>query len=113
MKVLLILNDPPYGSERSYNALRLAKALLSKAEVILFLVADAVGCARRGQKVRQGFYNLELMLKSVLRSGQAYLCGVCMDARGLRDEDLLEGAQRSSMAALADLILDADRVINF
>ena len=27
MKVLFILNDPPYGTERCYNALRLANAL--------------------------------------------------------------------------------------
>lgn len=28
MKTLFILNDPPYGIERSYNALRLARELL-------------------------------------------------------------------------------------
>jgi uncharacterized protein involved in oxidation of intracellular sulfur len=27
MKALFILNDPPYGSERTYNTLRLARAL--------------------------------------------------------------------------------------
>ena len=26
-KTLFILNDPPYGTERSYNGLRLAKAV--------------------------------------------------------------------------------------
>ena len=71
MKILLILNDPPYGSERSYNALRLAKALAGKGvAVTLFLLADAVSCAKAGQKVPQGYYNLELMLKSVLRNGE-------------------------------------------
>jgi len=48
MKILLILNDPPYGTERSYNGLRLAKALARKdAEVTLFLMVDAVRCAKR------------------------------------------------------------------
>jgi uncharacterized protein involved in oxidation of intracellular sulfur len=28
MKTLFIINDPPYGTERVYNALRLAHALL-------------------------------------------------------------------------------------
>jgi hypothetical protein len=28
MKALFILNDGPYGSERNYNALRLARSLL-------------------------------------------------------------------------------------
>ncbi|MCP5443529.1 MAG: DsrE family protein [Chromatiaceae bacterium] len=114
MKILMILNDPPYGTERSYNGLRLAKALArEKAEVSLFLMADAVTCARRGQKVPQGYYNLELMLKSVSRNGDLLLCGTCMDARGLTDEDLVEGAQRSTMEALAQRTLEADRVLVF
>lgn len=29
MSTLLILNDPPYGTERSYNGMRLAKALVA------------------------------------------------------------------------------------
>ena len=68
MKVLFILNDPPYGTERSFNGLRLAKALQGKgAEVTLFLMADAVACAKAGQKVPQGYYNLELMVKAICR----------------------------------------------
>ena len=66
MKILLILNDPPYGTERCYNALRLAHAL-GKAdpanEITVFLMADAVGCAKRGQKTPEGYYSLERMLK--------------------------------------------------
>ncbi len=84
MNILIILNDPPYGTERSYNGLRLAKALSTEgANITLFLLADAVVCANRGQKVPQGFYNVELMLKSVARSGEVLLCGTCMDARGI------------------------------
>ncbi len=114
MKTLLILNDPPYGTERSYNGLRLAKALAQKkAEVTVFLMADSVACARRGQKLPQGYYNLELMVKSVLRSGEVLLCGTCMDARGLTDEDLVEGARRSTMAELAEQTMAAERVLVF
>ncbi len=41
MNILLILNDPPYGTERSYNGLRLAKALANKETAItVFLLAD-------------------------------------------------------------------------
>lgn len=114
MKTLLILNDPAYGTERSYNALRLAKALAGKgAEVSVFLMADAVACAKAGQKVPQGFYNLELMVKSVIRKGTVLLCGTCMDARGLTDTELVEGARRSTMAELAEHTLAADRVLVF
>ncbi len=114
MKVLLILNDPPYGTERSYNALRMAQALSRQnAEVTVFLLADAVVCAKRGQKVPQGFYNIELMLKSVLRRGEVLMCGTCMDARGFTDADVAEGARRSTMEELAQRTLAADRVLVF
>lgn len=87
MKHLLILNDPPYGTERSYNALRLAIALPKhdpEAEITVFLMADAVVCAKAGQKTPEGFYNLERMLGRVLSAkGRVLLCGTCMDARGL------------------------------
>ena len=114
MKTLLILNDPPYGTERSYNGLRLAKALGTEgASVTVFLLADAVACANRGQKVPQGFYNLELMLNSVARNGEVLLCGTCMDARGISDEAIIEGARRSTMKELAQRTLAADQVLVF
>ena len=59
MSTLIILNDPPYSTERSYNGLRLAKALTSAKETVtVFLMADAVSCAKAGQKVPEGFYNM-------------------------------------------------------
>ena len=86
MNTLFILNDPPYGSERTYNGLRLA-GHLSKQEgssVRVFLIGDAASTAHRNQKVPQGFYNTEVMLGSVIRhGGEVGVCGTCMDARGM------------------------------
>ena len=114
MNTLLILNDPPYGTERSYNGLRLAKALAAKdADVSVFLMADAVACAKAGQKVPQGYYNLELMVKSVARKGEVLACGTCMDARGLRDDELIDGVGRGTMPQLADWTAEADKVLVF
>jgi uncharacterized protein involved in oxidation of intracellular sulfur len=117
MKVLFILNDPPYGTERVYNALRLAHALLKKEpqiEVTIFLMADAVAAARAGQKTPDGYYNVERMLKRVLAgNGKVLLCGTCMDARGLDGADLMAGAQRSTMDELAAATADADKVMVF
>ncbi|MBT3012200.1 MAG: DsrE family protein [Candidatus Thiodiazotropha sp. (ex Lucina aurantia)] len=115
MHILIVLNDPPYGTERSYNGLRLAKALgREDARVTLFLLADAVVCANRGQKVPQGFYNVELMLNSVIRKGEVLLCGSCMDARGVGDDDLVAGARRrSSMKELGEKTLTVDKVLVF
>ena len=115
ISTLFILNDAPYGNERAYNALRLAGALAGKAEqqVRLFLLADAVACAKGGQKVPEGYYNLQLMLGKVLHHGEVALCGTCMDARGLRDDELVEGARRSTLAQLADGTAAADKVLVF
>jgi len=114
MNILIILNDPPYGTERSYNGLRMAKALADDStHITVFLIADAVSCAKRGQKTPQGFYSIELMLKSVARKGDVLACGTCMDARGLADEEMLEGARRSTMPELAALTRSADQVLVF
>jgi uncharacterized protein involved in oxidation of intracellular sulfur len=52
VKTLIILNDASYGSERTYNGLRFAGSLARKgAELQLFLIGDAVGAAKAGQKV--------------------------------------------------------------
>jgi uncharacterized protein involved in oxidation of intracellular sulfur len=112
---LFILNDAPYGNERAYNALRLASTLAGKQgqTVRMFLMADAVGCAKSGQKVPEGYYSVQLMLGTVLRKGDVGLCGTCMDARGLRDEELVEGARRSTLAQLADWTAEADKVLVF
>ena len=62
MQTLFILNDAPYGSERSYNALRLAKAMAKRdgEAVRLFLMGDAVACAKAGQKVPDSKPNFEI-----------------------------------------------------
>jgi len=116
MKVLLILNDPPYGTERSYNGLRLAGSLSAREgnEVRVFLMADAVGCGKAGQKVPTGYYSLERMLKLVMqRGGEVGACGSCLEARGLVEAEFVPGVRKSSLEQLTDWTLWADRVITF
>lgn len=117
MNILIILNDAPYGNERSYNALRLAKSLTKHEpdELTLFLMADAVSCAKQGQNPPAGYYNIELMLKAVLRhqNSRVLLCGTCMDARGLKETDVVEGARRGDMEMLSAATFDADKVLVF
>lgn len=117
MKHLLILNDPPYGTERSFNGLRMAHALARNdpdSEVTVFLMADAVLCAKAGQKTPEGYYNLERMVRRViLAKGRVLMCGTCLDARGLAVEEMLDGARRSTMDELAEATLAADKVLVF
>jgi uncharacterized protein involved in oxidation of intracellular sulfur len=116
MNTLLILNDPPYGTEKSYNALRLARSLLDKGAggVRVFLLGDAATCARAGQKVAQGYYNIADMLGAVLRrGGEVGVCGTCMDARGITADELVEGAKRGTMEQLTEWTTGADKVLVF
>lgn len=117
MRTLFIVNDPPYGTERVYNALRLAHALAKNdadAAITVFLMADAVLSAKAGQKTPDGFYNVERMLKRVIAGkGQVLLCGTCLDARGITDAEVMEGARRSTMDELAAETIAADKVLVF
>ena len=115
-KILFILNDPPYGSERSYNALRLAGSLakLPEEKVRMFFIGDAASCAKSGQKVPEGFYTLQLMIGKATRSGaEVGVCGTCMDARGIGDAELIEGMRRSTLAELSSWTQWADKVLVF
>ena len=69
---LVIINDGPYGSERAYNALRLALNLAKRPQVTvrLYLIGDGVACAHQGQKTPNGYYNVERMIKSLARRGE-------------------------------------------
>lgn len=116
MKTLFILNDPPYGTERDYNALRLAGALAKQpeAQVRIFLLGDGAACAHAPQKVPAGYYNIETMLKTVIKhGGEVSVCATCMDARGIADAELVEGTKRSSMSELAAWTAEADKVLVF
>jgi uncharacterized protein involved in oxidation of intracellular sulfur len=116
MKTLLILNDAPYGSERTYNGARLGGALARQEgnEVRVFLIGDAVSAAHAEQKVPAGFYNLEVMLGSVVsHSGVIGVCGSCMDARGIAADDLMAGTHRSSLDELTQWTAWADKVLVF
>ena len=116
MKTLFVLNDPPYGTERSYNALRLARNLLvkEKGEVRVFLMGDAAACAKAGQKVPQGYYNIGDMLGAVKRrGGEVGVCGTCMDARGIADADLIDGILRGTLDQVTEWTAWADKVLVF
>lgn len=116
IKVLLVLNDPPYGTERSYNGLRLAGSLAKRegVDVRVFLIGDAVGCATTGQKLPDGFYHLDRMIAAAAGRGAAFgCCGTCRDARGIADDHLVGGAHRSTLEELTDWTLWADTVVTF
>ena len=115
MEFLLVVNDPPYGWDRLYNALRLAAALLKDESnhVRVFLMGDAVSGAKAGQQTPDGYYNIERMVRRVRTRGEVLLCRTCLDARALDTEDLMPDTRRSTMDELAAATAAADRVLVF
>jgi len=77
-------------------------------------MADAVTAAKANQSVPKGYYNTEHMLNRVLSAGgRVLVCGTCMNARGLVNDELLIGAVRSTIDDLGKATLAADKVIVF
>lgn len=113
----LILTTASYGDERIWNGLRLSKAVVSvsiKMKVNIFLLGDAVTAAKKGQKPPEGYYNLEQMLKELMDFGvPVIVCRTCANARGLSQEDLIEGVKLGTMMDLAHWIEDSQKVLSF
>lgn len=117
MKILIIINDAPYGSEKAYNALRIANQLnkdYPETELVIFLMADGVNCAIPNQNTPNGYYNIERMLKLSTKKGtRLLLCGSCLDARGFKTIELVEDAKISTMAELTKEIVESNKVLTF
>lgn len=116
VQTLIVLNDAPYGSERTYNGARLAGALAREEsnQVRVFLIGDAVAAAHARQKVPTGYYSLESMLGKVVgHHGSIGVCGTCMDARGIADDDLIPGSHRSTLAELGEWTAWAEKALVF
>lgn len=117
-KILIIIQDAPYGTEKAYNALRMAMTLqkehAEKAEVKIFLLADAVYCGLPNQTTPNGYYNIERMLKSVIRQGgEVKSCGACSEARGINKLPFIEGVQLSNMKEFSRWTVDCEKILTF
>jgi uncharacterized protein involved in oxidation of intracellular sulfur len=117
MDYLIIINDGPYGTEKAYNALRLAMSLqreYANVNVRVFLMADSVHCALPGQAAPDGFYNIEKMLKAVIsKGGEVMACGSCAKARGTADLELIDGVVVGNMTDLTRWTVESDKVVTF
>jgi uncharacterized protein involved in oxidation of intracellular sulfur len=114
-KVTIVIQDAPYGSEKAYNAFRYASTLLvHQIAVNLFLLADGVGVAKRGQKTPTGYYNTANMLAELIAKGvKVKTCGTCCAARGLAQQELIEGVEMGRMIDLAQWTKETDSVVTF
>jgi uncharacterized protein involved in oxidation of intracellular sulfur len=78
-------------------------------------MGDAATAAKSGQRVPEGFYNLQVMLGRITRTAPdaVGICGTCMDARGMKVEELAEGTHRGTLEELADWAEWAEQTFTF
>ena len=117
MDILIVINDAPYGTEKAYNALRMAMTLQKENPSLnlkIFLLADAVGCAIPEQNTPQGYYNIERMLKNIIKKGgKVKACGGCSQARGISRLPLIEGVEMSNMKEFSHWVTNSEKILTF
>jgi len=68
-------------------------------------------CRSHCSYVAHGYYNIELMLGSLLRlGGEVGVCGTSMDSRGISEAELAAGCHRGTGASVYDFHLGCIRV---
>lgn len=114
MKFTVIIGDAPYGKERAYSALRFAlTALLEGIDVNIFLLEDGVYVGKKDQNPA-GVPKYSELLENAIEAGAVVkACGPCGKARGVSDEELIDGVVFGTMHDLIAFVKDADKTVNF
>lgn len=101
----------------TWNGPCLCGALQKAGEVVrIFLMNDAVDMARDANKPPEGYnQDLSQMLRDLIADGAPVkVCGTCTARCGIyRNQPYFEGAEKSTMAALAEWVTDSDKVLTF
>lgn len=113
--VTIVLQDAPYGNEKVWNALRLSQALVSVgSKVRIFLYGDSIAAAKKGQNPPKGYYNVGDMLSALIEKGvEVRSCLTCTNARGLSQDDFIEGAVIGKTIDLARWVHEEGKVMVF
>lgn len=116
-KILIVAHASPYGTEKLFNALRIALSLKEQeneaVSLNVFLMSDAIFGALRNQKTPDLTYNLQQMFEIlVAQNTPLLLCKTCAEARGVSSDMLIEGAQIGTLNQLTEWTLAADKVIH-
>lgn len=116
-KILIVAHAAPYGSEKLFNALRIAISLKEQEKksvsLHLFLMSDAIFGALKQQSTPDLTYNIQQMLEILMAQNvPVALCKTCAEARGVNTQMLIDGAEIGTLHQLTEWTLDADKVIH-
>jgi len=108
----VVIGDGAYTKERPYTMLRFAyTALLDDHKVNIFLVEDGIFVGRKNQDPAK-YDNVGKWMKDVVEEGaKVKACGVCMKARGMSDDELIDGIEKTTMNGFLEMCVEADNVL--
>jgi tRNA 2-thiouridine synthesizing protein D len=108
----VIIGDGAYTKERPYTMLRFAyTALLEEHKVNIFLVEDGIFVGKKNQDPST-YDNVGKWMTDVISEGAIVkACGVCMKARGLSEDSLMDGITKTTMNGLVEMCEEADNIL--
>ena len=108
----IIIADGAYTKERPFTMLRFAyTALLEGHKINIFLVEDGIFVGKKNQDPST-YDNIGKWMTDVISEGaKVKACGVCMKARGIAEDELMEGIERTTMNGFVEMCEEADNVL--
>lgn len=108
----IIIADGAYTKERPFTMLRFAyTALLEDHRINIFLVEDGIFVGKKNQDP-SAYDNVGKWMKDVISEGATVkACGACMKARGITEDELIEGIKKTTMNGLVEMCVEADNVL--
>jgi len=119
-KIVYVISGDPYRNTENVSAV-LAQGLTALAfgyECEIFLMGEAVNIARKGaltDKLKfETFEPIVTMVQNYLEmEGVLYVCHPSSDARGLHEEDAIEGVQFVNASKILESGKAADALFTF
>ncbi len=108
----IVIANGAYTSERPFTMLRFAyTALLEEHKVNIFLVEDGIFVGKKNQNPAT-YDNVGKWMSDVIEEGaNVTACGVCMKARGLSEDELMDGIFKTSMHGFVNMCAESDHIL--
>ncbi|MHA1651300.1 MAG: DsrE/DsrF/TusD sulfur relay family protein [Candidatus Helarchaeota archaeon] len=107
-KFSIMIFEGPYGREKTYTALRFAlTALIDGHDVTVILIQDGIFTALKNQNPSEYPNHLEYLENAIEEGLKVIACGVCCQARGIKQEDLTKGVTIVGMHEIVEACTDS------
>ena len=113
-KFTYIIATPPYDKIGAFTAARIGlTSVMEEIETTIILMEDGVYCAVKGQESKQFFQVVEVLQDFLEAGGKILVCGLCIKERGIKSEDLIDGAEIIDIHRLVNTMKESDQTVFF